>query len=84
MLGNGKIWYHQNYWTGNLKLLMINGANDIEDVQSFIKKSWKFNDSLITHSCFKTNWMSSDNYEEFFELVDRDDVYFWSFYENVE
>ncbi|MBT4934721.1 MAG: hypothetical protein HOJ87_05855 [Rhodospirillaceae bacterium] len=63
MLGNGNIWYHQDYETRKWEIFSINNELNIEADKSPLDGSWKFKEELLTSDCFATIWMSGDNYQ---------------------
>lgn len=84
MLGNGKIWYNQDYETRKWQIFSINGDQNIEAAKSLLDGSWKFKGDLLTGDCFTTIWLSGDNYEHYYEKFGANKGITWKdFSENI-
>ena len=70
MLGNGKVWYNKSKKGWNI--FSINGAT----VESATIKSvgWTVDEKTMHPLCFIRPWMSGDNFEEFAEFYEIDDL----------
>ena len=79
LLSHGMIWYDYSRKNGkhiwHIQNLYIKGL-ELESFEEVTPKGWTVNDKLLTHKCFVTEWVSSDNFQEIaehFGIKDEDD-----------
>jgi hypothetical protein len=85
MISHGQIWYRLDSKTGQWGIFAINGAQELEATKRPIDGSWQYQGKYLTWQCFVTEWLSSDNYEEFYDQVvkDRSDISFRDLVDNI-
>ena len=65
MLDHGSIWFNKNKDKNKWYIFSILGAKKELISEKKLPIGWKISEKLIPPQCFSTEWMSSDNYEEF-------------------
>ena len=63
MLDHGSIWFNKNKNKWYVRSIL--GAKKELISEKKLPIGWKISEKLIPPQCFSTEWMSSDNYEEF-------------------
>lgn len=74
-LGYGKIWYEREklnwrngkWEKGEWTIISIHSDGQIELSKRPFDGSWKYKENLLTSECFTTEWLSSDNYEFYYD-----------------
>ena len=64
MLAYGHVWYEN--FNGEFKIFGIYGAVK-EETPNDLPIGWRYNGKIFPHESFVTEWISSDNFEEFEE-----------------
>ncbi len=65
MLDQGSIWFNKDKDKNKWYIFSILGAKKEIISEKKIPIGWKVSENIIPPQCFSTEWMSSDNYEEF-------------------
>jgi len=83
-MGNGNIWYQQDYKSGDWKIFSINGAREFEASKNPLDGRWKYNGELLSSNCFTKIWYSGDNYEYYYDTyIDKRDIDLGEFSMNI-
>ena len=65
MLNNGSIWFNKDKENNKWYIFSILGAKKELISKKKLPIGWKVSEKTILPHCLSTEWMSSDNYEEF-------------------
>lgn len=82
MLGVGNIWFNP-LKSGGWTIFSINGSKIAEPLESS-ELAWKHGDKILMPECFTTEWISSDNFEEYYDrFLERNDIEMSDFRKNT-